>query len=190
MPRSTWYCSCNKNKSSAVAEMGDRLATIDIRQNVRGGCCAPFRERGAAGSPSNTISPGPRSTSIASGILIHPAVWPFGHNGHGPKIGACAPLLGGAGFPSNTMSLGLRPTSLPSGILILPFGHNRYAQKTGGFTPFWGRRISAGSQSNTVWSRPRPTCMPSFILIHPTIWSQYINVTDRQTGQTDNGLIA
>ena len=37
------------------------------------------------------------STSIASGILIHPAVWPFGHNGHGPKIGACAPLLGELG---------------------------------------------------------------------------------------------
>jgi len=27
--------------------------------------------------------------------------------------------------------------------------------------------------------------MPSFILIHPTIWPQYTNVTERQTGQTD-----
>jgi len=26
--------------------------------------------------------------------------------------------------------------------------------------------------------------MPSFILIHPTVWSQYINVTDRQTDST------
>jgi len=25
--------------------------------------------------------------------------------------------------------------------------------------------------------------MPSFILIHPTVWPQYTNVTDRQTGQ-------
>jgi len=27
-------------------------------------------------------------------------------------------------------------------------------------------------------------------LIYPTVWPQYTNVTDRQTGQTDNGLIA
>ena len=35
--------------------------------------------------------------------------------------------------------------------------------------------------------------LPSFILIRPTVWPQYTNVTDRQTGQdgqTDNGLIA
>jgi len=25
--------------------------------------------------------------------------------------------------------------------------------------------------------------MPSFILIHPSVWPQYTNVTDRQTGQ-------
>ena len=29
-----------------------------------------------AGSPSNTTSPGPRPTSVSSGILIHPAIWP------------------------------------------------------------------------------------------------------------------
>jgi len=54
------------DKSSAVAEMGDRLATTDMGRKV-GGCCAPFR--GGAGYPSNTMSPGPRPTSI-------PAVWP------------------------------------------------------------------------------------------------------------------
>jgi len=51
----------------------------------------------------------------------------------------------------------------------------------------------AVSPSNTVWPGPRPTCMPSFILIYPTVWPQYTYVTDRQdrqTGQTDNGLIA
>ena len=31
---------------------------------------------GGAGSPSNTIPPGPRPTSIPSGISINPAVWP------------------------------------------------------------------------------------------------------------------
>jgi len=30
----------------------------------------------AAATSSNTTSPGPRSTSVPSGILIHPAVWP------------------------------------------------------------------------------------------------------------------
>jgi len=34
--RITWY-----SKSSAVAEMGDHLATIDMDQKVWG-CCAPF----------------------------------------------------------------------------------------------------------------------------------------------------
>jgi len=31
---------------------------------------------GAARSPSNTVSPGPRPTSVPSDILIHPTVWP------------------------------------------------------------------------------------------------------------------
>jgi len=31
---------------------------------------------GGAGSTSNTMSPGLKPTSIPSGILIHPAVWP------------------------------------------------------------------------------------------------------------------
>jgi len=30
----------------------------------------------AAGSPSNTMWPGPRPTYVPSGILIHPTVWP------------------------------------------------------------------------------------------------------------------
>ena len=43
-----------------------------------GGWLCPFLWEGL--DPHLTMSPGPRSTSIASGILIHPAVWPFGHN--------------------------------------------------------------------------------------------------------------
>jgi len=35
----------------------------------------PFSVMGA-GSPSNTVSPGPRPTSVPSGILISSAVWP------------------------------------------------------------------------------------------------------------------
>jgi len=61
------------NKSSTVAEMGDRLSTMDMGRKM-GGCCAPFRW--GAGSPSNTMSPGTRPTSVPSGILIHQTVWP------------------------------------------------------------------------------------------------------------------
>jgi len=53
--------------------MGDRLATIDMGRKV-GGCSAPFY--GGTGSPSNTIRPGPRPTSVPSFILIHPTTWP------------------------------------------------------------------------------------------------------------------
>jgi len=53
--------------------MGDRLATIDMGRKLRG-CCARFC--GGSWSSSNTMSPGPRPTSVPSGILIQPAVWP------------------------------------------------------------------------------------------------------------------
>ena len=59
-------------RSSAVAEMGIPLATTDLSRKV-GGCYTPIR--GGAGSPSNTMSPGPRPTFVPSGILIHPTVW-------------------------------------------------------------------------------------------------------------------
>jgi len=64
----------NVIKGSAVAEMGDRFAAIDMGRKV-GGCCAHFRD-GGAGSPSNTVLPGQTFTSVPSDILIHPTVWP------------------------------------------------------------------------------------------------------------------
>jgi len=45
----------------------------------------------AAGSPSSTMWPGPRPTSMPSAILIHPAVWPTRHEA---KIGGSTPFLG------------------------------------------------------------------------------------------------
>jgi len=51
-----------------------RLATIDMSRKVWG-CTPPFLERGARSS-CNTKSPGLSTTSIPSGILIHPSVWP------------------------------------------------------------------------------------------------------------------
>jgi len=49
-----------------------------------------------------------------------------------------------------------------------------------------GRKLGAVTfgGEELVWPGPRPTSLPSGILIHPTVWSQYTNVTDRQTGQT------
>jgi len=88
------------NKCSAVAEMGDRLVTIDMDRKL--GVCVPLGE-GLA--PNLTMSPGPRPTSLPSGILIH-LLCPF--------------RGGGAGSPSNTMWTGPRPTSMSSFILIHP----------------------------------------------------------------------
>jgi len=58
------------NKCSAVAQMGDRLATINMGRKV-----GAVLLLGELGPPSNTVSLGPRRTSLRSGILIHPAVW-------------------------------------------------------------------------------------------------------------------
>ena len=59
---------------SSIAEMGDRLSTIDMDRKV--GAVVPRSIGGGAGSPSNTMWPGPRTTSMPSGIWIHPAGWP------------------------------------------------------------------------------------------------------------------
>jgi len=91
------------------------MVTVDMGRK-EGGCCAPFA---GAGTPSSIMWPGPRSTSVPSGVFIQP----FGHSRHGPKIGwgGCAFFSAGvAGSTSNTMWRRLRPTSVPSGILMHP----------------------------------------------------------------------
>jgi len=56
-----------------VPDPSSRWATIDMGRKVgAAGCSVPFRA--GAGSPSNTMSPGLRPTSVPSGILIHPTV--------------------------------------------------------------------------------------------------------------------
>ena len=64
-----------KNKSSAVAQMGDR--GHNRHWPKRGGAVPLSR---SAGNPSNTMWPAPWSTSVPSGVFIHPAVW---HNSVG-----------------------------------------------------------------------------------------------------------
>jgi len=75
--------------------MGDRLATIDMGRKLEGQSHFFW---GGAGFPSNTMSPGPRPTSVPSGILIHPAVWP---QYTWAEVWGCT-LGGRAGSPSNT----------------------------------------------------------------------------------------
>ena len=64
-----------------------RLATIHVNMGHKLGGAVPFF-LGELG-PHRTQSPGPRPTSISSGILVRPAGW---HNGHWSKIGGCAAL--------------------------------------------------------------------------------------------------
>ena len=58
-------------------------------ENLVGVC--PFRG-GGAGSPSNTMSPRLRPTSVPSSILMHTAVCQYRRR---PKIGGCAPFFWG-----------------------------------------------------------------------------------------------
>ena len=71
------------NKSSAVAEIGDRARA---KWAEKWGAVVPLSVRGAE-SPSNTMSPGTRPTSVPSGILIHQTVWPQYTNVTGTQTG-------------------------------------------------------------------------------------------------------
>jgi len=51
-----------------------RLATTHLGQKL--GAVPLLRGGSGAATSSNTTSPGPRFTSVPSGILIHPAIWP------------------------------------------------------------------------------------------------------------------
>jgi len=64
-------------KSSAVAEMGNRLVTIVMGRKL-GAAVPPLEGVGSGGAelPSNTIRPWPMPTSVPGVILILPAVWP------------------------------------------------------------------------------------------------------------------
>jgi len=80
-------CGHLYNKSSAIVQMGDRLAYLPTKWHLdplsRLATTNMGRKVGAvplwgggAGSPSNTMWPGPRPTSMPSFILIHRTVWP------------------------------------------------------------------------------------------------------------------
>ena len=98
------------NKSSAVAEMGNSLATIDMGR--KWGACPPFLEGELC----------PRLTQCR--LVYLPTKWHLDPSGHlatadmGRKLGMCPFWVSWS--PSNTMWQRPRPTSMPSFILIDP----------------------------------------------------------------------
>jgi len=107
------YALLLSNKSSAVAEMGDRGHNRH-RLKRWGGLLCPFR---------GELGPSLIQYGLGRGLLPYQvassSIQPFGHNRHGPKIG-CAFFSRVAGSPSNIKSPGSMPTSIPNGILVHP----------------------------------------------------------------------
>jgi len=100
----------------------------------------PFFLCGGAGSPSNAKSSVPRHTSIPSGILIHPAVWPQRTRTKNWGV----PLFGGrASSPRNTL-----PTCMPGFILIHP---TVWPQYTSLALSYWQHYCTALAQ----WARAK-----------------------------------
>jgi len=93
-----------------------RFATIDMGQKLGGVGVGVPSFWGSWVPIEHTVSPGPRSTSIPSGVLVHPAIWP--ERTLAENWGLCPFGRGGAGSSFNTMSRRPKPTSVPSGILI------------------------------------------------------------------------
>jgi len=102
--------------SSAVAEMGDRLATINMGRK-EGCCCAPL---GGELGPHLTqcgMGRGLPQNQVASW-----SIQPFGHNRHGPKFVGLRPYLTQCG-----VGRGLPPCEV-SFWSFEPFGHNTLSQ--------------------------------------------------------------
>jgi len=111
------FCQPNfwhSNKSSSVAEMGDRLATTDMGQKL-GEEAVPLWGLGRRLPPYQVASS---------------SIQPSDHNRHGQKWGLSPFWGGGTGSPSNTMWPGLRPTSTTSLISINPIGWPQYTNVT------------------------------------------------------------
>ena len=104
----------------------------------------------AVGYVPNTKSPRPRPTSIPSGVLVHPAVWP--QRTLPESCGPC-PFRGGELGPHLRQSrLGCLATT-------------EIGRKLGALPCFAGR--GTGSPSSTLWPGPRPT-----LAITEQIWAE------------------
>jgi len=96
------------------------------------------------------VWPGPRSTSVPSGVLIHPAVWP---QQTWTETGGTVPLLGGAATPSNTSPV-LRFISVPSGILIHPaiWPQQTWAKNWMGLCLFFWGKLGPHQTRKSPWA--------------------------------------
>ena len=104
-----------QTKSSAVVEMGDRLATIDTGRKV-GGMCRFLGEELGLHLTQSRVCRGLPPYQVNLKPLNRLATTDMGR-----KLGRAVPLLLGvrveARSPSNTVWPGPRPTCIPSGIL-------------------------------------------------------------------------
>ena len=98
----SWLTTEN-NKSSAVAGMGNRLTTIDMGRKV--GAAVPLSVAELHQSPPETMLPGLRPTSVPSGILIHPAIWP--QQTWAKMGGGCSPFGGEGELHTHLTQCGL-----------------------------------------------------------------------------------
>ena len=87
--------------------------------------------RRVAGFPSDTMWPGPRSTSVPSSVFIHPAVWPQ-YKWAKNRVGAVPFSLGQLSphRTQNRLGPGLPPYQVSSQS-VQPFGHNGHWPKIG-----------------------------------------------------------
>jgi len=153
--------------------MGDCLATINMGRKLG---AVPFWEGWAWPQCNSGLGWGLPSYQVVSWCIQ-----PFGHNRYGLKIEGALPLLGELGphLTQRRLGRGLPPYQVASWS-IQPLATIDMGRKLGGSAPFWGRELGLHlTQCGLGWG------IASFILIHPTVWPQYTNVTDRQTGQTD-----
>jgi len=116
-------CTCN-NKSSAVAEMGDRLTSIDMGWKDAG-CCVFFG--GELGLHLTQCHLG-RGLGLPPYQVTSWSTKRFGHKRHGPKIGGCATL--GELDPHLTQAKSLSPYQVASWS-IQALGHNAPTLQTG-----------------------------------------------------------
>jgi len=121
---------CNR---SAVAEIGNRLATTDMGRKVGAAVPLSVRELG----PTCRLGRG-----LPPYQVVAWSIQPFRHNRHGPKSGGCcAPFRGGKLGPHPTQCGPGRGLSLCRVVswCIQPFGHSRHGPKSGGCcAPFRG----------------------------------------------------
>jgi len=124
--RDTWFT--NKNKSSAVAEMGDR--GHNRHGPKRGGAAVPLSWR--VGTPSNTMSPGPSSVYFPTKWYLHP----YSHLAtiHINQNWGAVPFSGQLRPHLTQCRLGWRlPPYQVASWSIQPFDHNRHGPEIG-----WG----------------------------------------------------